>query len=93
MAIIYRKILEMSKKLLLLFIVFFSVLFGTVVHGIRGNSNLALIAILLVGSTISAQFGAIATQKINASSIRFYFAFVVLAVDGIILVDLLRQIF
>ena len=76
-----------------LFIVFFSVLFGTVVHGIRGNSNLALIAILLVGSTISAQFGAIATQKINASSIRFYFAFVVLAVDGIILVDLLRQIF
>ncbi len=76
-----------------LFIVFFSVIFGTISHGVKGNSNLALIAILLVGSTISAQFGAIATQKINASSIRFYFGFVVLAIDGIILADLLKQIF
>ena len=76
-----------------LFIVFFSVIFGTVAHGVRGNINLALIAILLVGSTISAQFGAIATQKINASSIRFYFAFVVLSIDGIILINLLKQIF
>lgn len=74
-------------------IVFFSVFFGTVAHGLRGNCNLTLVAILLVGSTIAAQFGAIATQKINASSIRFYFAFVVLAVDGIILVDLFKLIF
>ena len=76
-----------------LFIVFFSVIFGTISHGVRGNINLALITILLIGSTISAQFGAIATQKINASSIRFYFGFVVLAIDGILLIDLLKQIF
>ena len=76
-----------------LFIVFFSVIFGTISHGVKGNSNLALIAILLVGSTISAQFGAIATQKINAISIGFYFVFVVFSIDGILLIDLLKQIF
>jgi len=71
-----------------LLLVFSSTLYGTVTHAIRHNVDLQLVAILLIGSTICAQFGAIATQAISGRSIRFYFSFIVLGVAGLLLYDL-----
>jgi len=75
-----------------LFIVFMSGSYGTVEHALRGNVDLRLVVSLMIGSTIFAQLGAITTRKIEVSSIRFYFAFVVLIVAGIIFFDLMHII-
>ena len=75
-----------------LFIVFMSGSYGTVEHALRGNVDLRLVVSLMIGSTICAQLGAMTTRKIEVSSIRFYFAFVVLIVAGIIFFDLMHII-
>jgi len=75
-----------------LLLVFFSSTFGTVSHALRGNVDLRLVMPLLMGSTVFAQVGAMASHKIRGASVRFGFAFVVLIVAGIILYDLLRFI-
>ncbi len=74
-------------------IVFFSAVYGTVTHAIRGNVDLWLVAFLLIGSTICAQVGAIVNQRIPSDSIRFYFAFIILIVAGVIGFNLLRMIY
>ncbi len=76
-----------------LLIVFFSSAYGTVTHAIRGNVDLWLVVPLLIGSTICAQVGAMTTRRTRGSSIRFYFAFIVLIVAGIILFNLLHLIY
>lgn len=74
-------------------IVFFSAAYGTATHAMRGNVDLWLVVFLLVGSTICAQVGAIANQRIQGDSIRFCFAFIVLIVAGMIGFNLLRAIY
>jgi uncharacterized membrane protein YfcA len=73
-----------------LLIVFFSSAYGTVTHALRGNVDLWLVVPLLIGSTICAQIGAMTSQAISGRSIRFYFAFIVLLVAGIIFLNLLQ---
>ena len=74
-------------------IVLFSATYGTITHAMRGNVDLWLVVFLLVGSTICAQIGVIANQRIESDSIRFYFAFIVLIVAGMIGFNLLRAIY
>ena len=74
-------------------IVFFSAVYGTITHAMRGNVDLWLVVFLLIGSTICAQVGAIANQRIQGDSIRFCFAFIVLIVAGVIGFNLLRTIY
>ncbi len=74
-------------------IVFFSAVYGTATHAMRGNVDLGLVVLLLIGSTICAQVGAIANQRIHGDSIRFCFAFIVLIVAGMICFNLLRTIY
>ena len=74
-------------------IVFFSAAYGTATHAMRGNVDLWLVVFLLVGSTICAQVGVIANQRIQGDSIRFCFAFIVLLVAGMIGFNLLRVIY
>ena len=74
-------------------IVFFSAVYGTATHVMRGNVDLWLVVFLLIGSTICAQVGAIANQRIQGDSIRFCFAFIVLIVAGMIGFNLLRVIY
>lgn len=74
-------------------IVFFSAVYGTATHAMRGNVDLWLVVFLLVGSTICAQIGAIVNQRIQGDSIRFCFAFIVLIVAGIIGFNLLRVLY
>ncbi len=51
---------------------------GTLEHAIRGHVHLGLAMLLMVGSTISAQFGALATRKLSARTLRRAFAAVVM---------------
>ena len=74
-------------------IVFFSAVYGTVTHAMRGNVDLWLVVFLLIGSTICAQVGVIVNQRIRGDSIRFCFAFIVLLVAGMIGFNLLRVIY
>ena len=74
-------------------IVFFSAAYGTATHAMRGNVDLWLVVFLLIGSTICAQVGVIANQRIQGDSIRFCFAFIVLLVAGMIGFNLLRVIY
>jgi uncharacterized membrane protein YfcA len=47
---------------------------GTVQHAVAGHVHLGLACILLVGSTISAQFGAVLTRKLPARTLRRVFS-------------------
>ncbi len=71
-----------------LLLVCFSTFYGTAVHTTRHNIDLRLVVILLIGSTIFAQIGAMATQIISGRSIRFYFSFIVWAIAALLLYDL-----
>ena len=52
------------------------------------GSSLALALILLLGSTVGAQFGARLSHKLNADYLKLILAPVILLVMGKILVDL-----
>jgi len=52
---------------------------GTVEHALRGHVDLALSMVLLVGSSIGAQFGALMTHRLPATALRRVFAAVLLA--------------
>lgn len=64
---------------------------GTAVHALRGNVDLRLAVVLLVGSTVSAQLGAQATRRLPARKLRRGFALVLVATAGAIAWDLARR--
>lgn len=76
-----------------LLLVFFSTLYGTIIHSMRHNVDLTLLSTLLIGSTIFAQIGASATQLISGRSIRFYFSFIVWALSILLIYDLITRFF
>ncbi len=65
---------------------------GTFVHALRGHVNLALACVLLVGSTVSAQFGALATTRISPAGLRRIFAVVVMLTVVAVAWNLLRRV-
>jgi hypothetical protein len=65
---------------------------GTFVHAMRGHVHLGLATLLLVGATVSAQFGALATRRLPARTLRRLFALVILATVAAIAWDLWRRI-
>ena len=76
-----------------LLLVFFSTLYGTIIHSMRHNIDLTLLSTLLIGSTIFAQIGASMTQLISGHSIRFYFSFIVWALSILLIYDLITRFF
>jgi uncharacterized membrane protein YfcA len=66
--------------------------FGTLEHSFRGHVDLRLALVLLAGSSIGAQFGALLTHRLRATTLRRVFAFVVLATFGAVVWDLLRSV-
>ncbi len=60
-------------------LVFISSLFSSILHGINGNINYALVICLICGAFIGTRIGVALHHKISGKSIRKYFAFVVLA--------------
>ncbi|MBI4951654.1 MAG: sulfite exporter TauE/SafE family protein [Myxococcales bacterium] len=65
---------------------------GTFVHALRGHVPLELAAALLLGSTMSAQLGAIATRRVSARGLRRLFALVLVATVAAIGWDLWRRL-
>ncbi len=61
-------------------VVLFSSIAGTIKHGLTGNVNLMVAMSLLVGSTIGVQIGAWICQRLHPTSLRRYFAILVLLV-------------
>jgi uncharacterized membrane protein YfcA len=66
--------------------------FGTFEHALRGHVHLGLAAVLLVGASISAQLGALATHRLPARALRRAFALVVLATVAAVLWDLAARL-
>ena len=70
-----------------------SAAFGTVEHAVRGHVDLRLATVLMVGSTLSAQVGALATRRLRAGTLRRLFAGILLLTSATIawhLVSLVR---
>jgi uncharacterized membrane protein YfcA len=65
---------------------------GTAIHATQGHVHLGLAALLLVGSTVSAQLGAMATRRLPARKLRRAFSFVVLATVAAVAWDLVRRL-
>lgn len=65
---------------------------GTVSHALRGHVHLGLAMVLLIGSTVSAQFGAMATRRFSARSLARLHAAVVASAVLAILWDLARRL-
>jgi uncharacterized membrane protein YfcA len=75
-----------------LFQIIFTALFGTVSHTLKGNVDFTLVFFILCGSLIGAQIGALLTKKVEATSIRQYFAFIVYIAAAIIICNFLKII-
>jgi uncharacterized membrane protein YfcA len=65
---------------------------GTFEHSLRGHVDLALSMVLLVGSSIGAQFGAIFTHRLKARTLRRIFAIVVLLTVLAVTWDLIASV-
>ncbi|HLK10251.1 MAG TPA: sulfite exporter TauE/SafE family protein [Candidatus Binatia bacterium] len=65
---------------------------GTVEHALRGHVHLGLAMVLLVGATVSAQLGALATHRLPARTLRRAFALLLLGTVGAIAWDLGRHL-
>ncbi|MCA9596888.1 MAG: sulfite exporter TauE/SafE family protein [Myxococcales bacterium] len=64
---------------------------GTIAHALSGNVHLGLSMVLVIGASVSAQFGALATSKLPAGLLRRGLASLVLLTIGAILWDLVRR--
>lgn len=66
-------------------VLFATAVVGTVAHAQRGHVHLGLVTVLLVGGTLSAQFGALASRRVSGGTLgRIHAAVLVLAVAAVI---------
>lgn len=72
-----------------LFQVTFLATYGTLTHTLKGNVDLALVVLLLVGGIFGAQFGASLTGKVRPAKIRYWFSFIIYGAAVAVLVKLL----
>ena len=65
---------------------------GTVVHSFQGHVHLGMTMVLLVGSSISAQFGALLTHRLPAAVLRRGFVTLIVAAAVAVVWDLVRRL-
>ena len=75
-----------------LFQMMFVATFGTLTHALKGNVDLVLVVMLLIGSILGAQVGASLTGRVRAAKIRYWFSFTVYAAAIAVLAKLLAQL-
>lgn len=75
-----------------LFQIIFISTYGSVSHFAKGNINFYLVALILAGSLMGSQIGAIVNDKMKGSSVRYYFSWVVFSSLAIILIRLLSSL-
>jgi uncharacterized protein len=73
-------------------VLFATAITGTLVHAAAGHVHLGLAVVLLVGGTVSAQFGAIASQRLSGGALGRIHALVLLAAVAAVLWDLLAKL-
>lgn len=73
-------------------VLLFTVMVGTVEHSLAGHVHLTIAFLLLVGSSLGAQFGALATHWLSAPVLRACFALVILGTAAALLIDLARSV-
>jgi uncharacterized membrane protein YfcA len=64
---------------------------GTFVHTLAGHVDLRLSLVLLAGSSIASQIGALSTRHLPAATLRRIFAFIVLVTFAVVLWDLVGR--
>jgi uncharacterized protein len=64
---------------------------GTFLHARQGHVHLGLVAALLVGASLAAQAGVLATRRLSVSTLRRLFAGVLLAAAAAVVWHLLKQ--
>ena len=74
-----------------IFVLLATALLGTALHAQHDHVDLRLAMALLVGSTISAQLGALSTRRLSPRTLRRVFAFILLATAAAVLWDLSRR--
>ena len=74
-------------------VLFVTAVVGTVEHALRGHVHLGLATVILVGATVSAQFGALATRRISGRALGRIHAIVIFAAVAAVLWDLVSRLF
>lgn len=72
-------------------VLFVTAVTGTFMHALEGRVHLGLAVVLLVGGTVSAQFGALASRKMSGALLGKIHAVVILAAVTAVLWDLARS--
>jgi uncharacterized membrane protein YfcA len=65
---------------------------GTVIHSLQGHVHLGMTMVLLVGASISAQFGALLTHRLPAGLLRRGFVGMIAAAGMAVVWDLVRRL-
>jgi uncharacterized membrane protein YfcA len=73
-------------------VLFVTAVVGTVAHALRGHVHLGLATVMLVGATISAQAGALASRRLSGRALGRILSLVILAAVGAVLWDLASQL-
>lgn len=72
-------------------VLFVTAVTGTFVHALQGHVHLGMAVVLLVGGTVSAQFGALASRKMSGALLGRIHAVVILGAVVAVLWDLTRS--
>jgi len=62
---------------------------GSIGHSLNGNVDIYLVVLMLIGSTIGAQFGAMASRRVKGPRIRLFFGVIIAVVMLRLLMDVL----
>jgi uncharacterized protein len=65
---------------------------GTVIHSLQGHVHLGMTMVLLVGASISAQFGALLTHRLPARVLRRGFVGMIATAAAAVVWDLARRL-
>ena len=75
-----------------LFYIMFVAAFGSYTHALKGNVDLVLAVLLLLGSIFGAQVGAWLTEKVRGAKIRYWFSLAVFVSAIAVLAKLVVQL-
>ncbi len=73
-------------------VVVFTSILGTVLYGLGGNVNLALVMVLLLGSAVGVQIGAWICRRLHAGRLQRYFAVIVIIAATLMAVSLVGKV-
>jgi uncharacterized membrane protein YfcA len=73
-------------------VLFVTAVVGTTAHAMRGHVHLGLAVVMLVGATVSAQFGALASRKMSGALLARIHALVIVAAIAAVVWDLVERL-